>query len=107
MANAGVVVDGIFGQDRDRIGAGYTWARNSQANRLTPWFNDPVTDPHGEVCCFVRAHAVCLSRSAVMAAGDAFGARESASRIVSPWLVSTSLVIVCRWASADRCPSPT
>ncbi len=29
-------------------GAGYTWARNSQANRLTPWSNDPVTDPHGE-----------------------------------------------------------
>ena len=29
-------------------GAGYTWSRNSQANRLTPWFNDPVMDPHGE-----------------------------------------------------------
>src|SRR5206468_4073613 len=29
-------------------GAGYTWSRNSQANRLTPWFNDLVTDPHGE-----------------------------------------------------------
>jgi cyclic beta-1,2-glucan synthetase len=29
-------------------GAGYTWSRNSQAHRLTPWFNDPVTDPHGE-----------------------------------------------------------
>jgi N,N'-diacetylchitobiose phosphorylase len=31
-------------------GAGYTWARNSQANRLTPWYNDPVSDPHGEAC---------------------------------------------------------
>ena len=31
-------------------GAGYTWARNSQANRLTPWYNDPVTDAHGEAC---------------------------------------------------------
>jgi N,N'-diacetylchitobiose phosphorylase len=31
-------------------GAGYTWARNSQANRLTPWCNDPVSDPHGEAC---------------------------------------------------------
>ena len=30
------------------VGAGYTWARNSQANRLTPWSNDPVSDPHGE-----------------------------------------------------------
>lgn len=30
-------------------GAGYTWAENSRLNRLTPWFNDPVIDPHGEV----------------------------------------------------------
>jgi len=30
------------------VGAGYTWARNSQANRLTPWSNDPVSDPFGE-----------------------------------------------------------
>lgn len=29
-------------------GAGYTWCRNSQGNRLTPWGNDPVSDPHGE-----------------------------------------------------------
>lgn len=29
-------------------GAGCTWARNSQANRLTPWSNDPVRDPCGE-----------------------------------------------------------
>jgi N,N'-diacetylchitobiose phosphorylase len=29
-------------------GAGYTWVGNSRLNRLTPWYNDPVTDPHGE-----------------------------------------------------------
>lgn len=29
-------------------GAGSAWVRNSQANRLTPWSNDPVSDPHGE-----------------------------------------------------------
>ncbi|MDH4444425.1 MAG: glycosyl transferase [Akkermansiaceae bacterium] len=29
-------------------GAGYTWSRNSQANRLTPWSNDPIRDPHVE-----------------------------------------------------------
>jgi cyclic beta-1,2-glucan synthetase len=29
-------------------GAGYTWAGNSRLNRLTPWHNDPVCDPHGE-----------------------------------------------------------
>ena len=29
-------------------GAGYTWSVNSRENRLTPWYNDPVCDPHGE-----------------------------------------------------------
>ena len=29
-------------------GAGYTWVGNSRLNRLTPWSNDPVSDPHGE-----------------------------------------------------------
>jgi len=29
-------------------GAGYTWSGNSRENRLTPWSNDPVGDPHGE-----------------------------------------------------------
>ncbi len=32
-----------------RPGSGFTWAVNSQANRLTPWSNDPVSDPPGEV----------------------------------------------------------
>jgi cyclic beta-1,2-glucan synthetase len=30
-------------------GSGYTWCGNSQANRLTPWNNDPISDPPGEV----------------------------------------------------------
>ncbi|QXD15157.1 hypothetical protein GQ464_017395 [Rhodocaloribacter litoris] len=29
-------------------GAGYVWSVNSRENRLTPWFNDPVSDPYGE-----------------------------------------------------------
>jgi cyclic beta-1,2-glucan synthetase len=29
-------------------GAVSTWTGNSRENRLTPWFNDPVSDPHGE-----------------------------------------------------------
>ncbi|WP_437201454.1 GH36-type glycosyl hydrolase domain-containing protein [Planctomicrobium sp. SH664] len=36
-------------------GAGCTWSRNSQANRLTPWFNDPITDPHGEAIYLFEA----------------------------------------------------
>lgn len=30
-------------------GLGCTWVGNSQASRLTPWTNDPVADPPGEV----------------------------------------------------------
>ena len=30
-------------------GSGYTWARNSRENQLTPWSNDPVSDRSGEV----------------------------------------------------------
>jgi N,N'-diacetylchitobiose phosphorylase len=37
-------------------GATYTWAGNSRENRLTPWPNDPVTDPHGEAL-YVRDEA--------------------------------------------------
>ncbi len=29
-------------------GGGYTWSQNSGENRLTPWTNDPVSDPSGE-----------------------------------------------------------
>ncbi len=29
-------------------GAASSWSANSRENRLTPWFNDPVEDPHGE-----------------------------------------------------------
>ena len=38
-----------FGCLATETGAGYTWAGNSQLNRLTPWSNDPVADPPGEV----------------------------------------------------------
>lgn len=30
-------------------GSGSVWAENSRENKLTPWSNDPVTDPPGEV----------------------------------------------------------
>jgi cyclic beta-1,2-glucan synthetase len=30
-------------------GGGFAWAENSYFFRLTPWFNDPVSDPCGEV----------------------------------------------------------
>jgi cyclic beta-1,2-glucan synthetase len=44
-----VVANPAFGFLVSDSGAGYTWACNSQLNRLTPWRNDPVSDEPGEV----------------------------------------------------------
>lgn len=38
-----------FGFLVSESGSGYTWAGNSRENRLTPWSNDPETDPSGEI----------------------------------------------------------
>ena len=43
-----VLANPNFGCTVSDRGAGYTWSRNSQANRITPWSNDPVCDPYGE-----------------------------------------------------------
>jgi cyclic beta-1,2-glucan synthetase len=38
-----------FGFQVSETGGGYTWSVNSRENRLTPWSNDAVADPPGEV----------------------------------------------------------
>lgn len=43
-----VMANPSFGTMVSESGLGCTWAGNSQANRLTPWHNDPVTDPQSE-----------------------------------------------------------
>ncbi len=43
-----VIANPDFGFTVSETGAGYTWSGNSSENRLTPWSNDPVTDPPGE-----------------------------------------------------------
>ena len=43
-----VIANETFGFLVSESGAGYTWSRNSRENRLTPWYNDPISDPHGE-----------------------------------------------------------
>lgn len=43
-----VIANPGFGSNITEVGAGYTWAENSRENKLTPWYNDPVTDPLGE-----------------------------------------------------------
>ncbi|WP_095087769.1 GH36-type glycosyl hydrolase domain-containing protein [Mesorhizobium sophorae] len=44
-----VIANPDFGCLTSEGGLGYTWAGNSQLNRLTPWSNDPVSDPPGEI----------------------------------------------------------
>src|SRR4029077_9079365 len=44
-----VLANADFGCVVTEAGGGYTWAGNSQMNRLTPWSNDPLSDPPGEV----------------------------------------------------------
>lgn len=43
-----VMANAEFGTVLSETGGGYTWARNSRMNQLTPWSNDPVADPPGE-----------------------------------------------------------
>ena len=44
-----VMANPKFGTMVSESGLGFTWNGNSQANRLTPWHNDPVRDPQSEV----------------------------------------------------------
>lgn len=43
-----VIANPTLGFIVSETGAGFTWAHNSRENRLTPWSNDPVSDPPGE-----------------------------------------------------------
>ncbi|MUG69814.1 glycosyl transferase family 36 [Paenibacillus validus] len=45
-----VIANPRFGCLVSELGTGYTWWRNSRECKLTPWSNDPVLDPPGEVC---------------------------------------------------------
>ncbi len=43
-----VMANANFGTMVSDSGLGFTWFGNSQSNRLTPWHNDPVSDPQSE-----------------------------------------------------------
>ncbi len=43
-----VVASPRFGFLVSESGSGYTWRGNSRLNQITPWSNDPVSDPPGE-----------------------------------------------------------
>lgn len=44
-----IVANDEFGFLVTESGSGYTWCNNSRENKLTPWSNDPIVDPPGEV----------------------------------------------------------
>jgi cyclic beta-1,2-glucan synthetase len=44
-----VIANPSFGFQVSESGAGYTWSLNSRENQLSPWSNDPVGDPPGEI----------------------------------------------------------
>jgi cyclic beta-1,2-glucan synthetase len=44
-----VIANEKIGFTVSESGSGYTWAENSRENKLTPWSNDPVTDPINEI----------------------------------------------------------
>lgn len=43
-----VIANSGFGTVISESGAAYTWSENAQQFRLTPWYNDPVSDVSGE-----------------------------------------------------------
>ncbi|MGV8984726.1 MAG: GH36-type glycosyl hydrolase domain-containing protein [Cypionkella sp.] len=43
-----VIANSGFGFQVSAEGSGFVWAENSRENQLTPWSNDPVSDPSGE-----------------------------------------------------------
>ncbi|MFI5301386.1 MAG: GH36-type glycosyl hydrolase domain-containing protein, partial [Polyangiales bacterium] len=43
-----VIANPRFGTLVSETGASFTWCGNSQRHRLTPWSNDPISDPSGE-----------------------------------------------------------
>ncbi len=43
-----VIANPVFGFQVSAEGSGHIWSENSRENQITPWSNDPVTDPAGE-----------------------------------------------------------
>lgn len=57
-----VIANAKFGFQISESGAGYTWSLNSREYKLTPWSNDPILDPFGEVL-FLRDEETGVSWS--------------------------------------------
>ena len=69
-----------------------TWRGNSQTNRLTPWHNDPVSDPQSEVIylrddesgAVLDAHAAARFARMMLTARATAKATRSSSTTATP-----------------------
>jgi cyclic beta-1,2-glucan glucanotransferase len=52
-----VIANPAFGTIVSSSGSAFTWAGNSRENRLTPFANDPLTDPTGEAFFLRNEHS--------------------------------------------------
>lgn len=43
-----IIANESIGSIVSETGSAHTWCNNSREHRVTPWSNDPITDPHGE-----------------------------------------------------------
>jgi cyclic beta-1,2-glucan synthetase len=73
-----VMANENFGSMVSESGLGFTWAGNSQTNRLTPWHNDAVRDPQSEVIYLRDADsgAVWTPTALPIVENDAYRARH-------------------------------
>ena len=46
---ANVIANRHFGFITTEMGTGFTWAKNSRENKLTPWYNDPIMENSSEI----------------------------------------------------------
>jgi cyclic beta-1,2-glucan synthetase len=79
-----IIANASFGTMVSETGSGFTWAGNSQRNRLTAWSNDPVTDPPSEAI-YIRDDetGVCWTPTASpIREGTAYRARHGAGYTV-------------------------
>ena len=67
-----VIANPHFGTIVTASGAAHTWSGNSRENRLTPFANDPISDPTGEALLHPRRG----DRRGVVADARAAGARR-------------------------------
>ncbi|MGN6729226.1 MAG: GH36-type glycosyl hydrolase domain-containing protein [Rhodanobacteraceae bacterium] len=73
-----LVANPDFGFLATTTGGGYCWAGNSQQNPITPWSNDAVSDPPGEVLYLRDADSGALwsaTASPIRVAGSTYVAR--------------------------------